>query len=443
MSSRPGTLLLILLILATGAGWALKAVHDRNTAPKPLSPADPTDASGQTDPAKPELAESSGTREMESTLLNEAFQLSKGRSLAYQEALSFIPTSAAAIQRAWQRQRNALYSSETLKGMGLSMQLLGMLPEDEDLTARYRLRASLSTDVYYDPQDGKLLHTETLDTNDPESKEWLARHLMGLLLDQNFRWRESLLPTEVNLDRALAQQAFVAGDITWHALQHTKADVARSHAWKRTDTLTNNWPKVLREIEFLGMREGVHFCQAISGQDVVLDSVYQQIPTSTAHLLHPDRFLEIPRWQPKVMKWAQLDLLGSEPVWTNVMGELVIRAWLETATLAEDASLIAALWEGDGVLLYQTNNDAPQLAWKSLWRSESSAQRFFNLVRAQAQKLFGVSIPTQQTPDSIVYGDLLGLKIKRDGASVTILRWTEEAWLAALEDLASRSSFGN
>ena len=179
----------------------------------------------------------------------------------------------------------------------------------------------------------------------------------------------------------------------------------------------------------------------MTAQNVVLDSVYQQLPTATSHILHPDRFLEIPRWEPQQVRWAQRDVMQSEPLWDNVIGELLIRAWLETATLPEDAGLIAARWEGDGVLLYQTETDAPQLLWKTLWQDVPAAERFFNLIRAQATKLFGVSIPTAQTPTSITYGDLLSLVIQRDANTVTVLRWTEDAWKAALMDLAQRSTF--
>ncbi len=444
--SRPGILLLVLIVLAALAGRVLIHVHDTNTSDASSSSTNADGATpGGTDPAPPKplttTAESGAAGAMESQLLNEAFQISKARSLTFPEALDFVPTSAAGIQKAWQNERNSQFPSDTLERLGLTWQLLGILPEDEDLTARYRLRSSLSRDVLYDAQNRSLLHTETIETKKPEPREWLTRQLMRLLLDQNFRWREALIPAEVNLDRMLAQQAFVTGDTTWQTLKFTETDAVASHAWKRTDTLTNNWPKPLRMIEFLGMRDGVHFCQAVSSQNVALDSIYQQLPTSTAHILHPDRYLETPRWNPQKLRWAQLDVHNSEPVWDNVIGELLIRSWLESVALPEDAGLIAAGWEGDGVLLYQTTSGTPQLAWKSAWRDSSHADRFFNLVRAQAPKLFGVSIPTQQQPKSITYEDLLSLKIQAEDNTVTIIRWTEDSWKEALESLASRSSF--
>ncbi len=443
--SRPGILLLVLIILAALAGRALIGVHDTNTSSgaPPVSDSGTNGDGAASAPAKPltTTAESGPAGALESLLLNEAFQISKARELTFPEALDFVPTSTAGIQKAWQAERNAQFPSDTLARLGLTWQLLGILPHDEDLTARYRLRSSLSSDVLHDAQNGSLLHTETVDTKKSETREWLTRHLMRLLLDQNFQWREAIIPTEVNLDRMLAQQAFVTGDTTWQTLKYTKTDVVASQAWKRTDTLTNNWPKPLRIIEFLGMRDGVHFCQAVSAQNVALDSIYQQMPTTTSHILHPDRFLETPRWEPQRLRWAQRDVQNSEPAWDNVIGELLIRSLLEVVSLPEDAGLIAAGWEGDGVLLYQTSSDAPQLVWKSAWRDAAAADRFFNLVRAQAPKLFGVSIPTEQKPKSITYEDILGLKILAEGNTVTIIRSTEESWKDALESLASRSSF--
>ena len=289
--SRPGLLLAALLVLAIIAGRFLVTLHHQNTAP---AEPEPPQATPEATPTPPVAQEGDGGS-LESELLNEAYQLSKARQLQYQDALDFQEGSSAAIQKAWQRQLIARFPSDTLDRLGLTLQLLGIIPSDEDLNARYRLRANLSPEVTYDPQEGSLLHTENLSLTDLESKEWLAFHLTLMLLDQNFHWHESLIPTEVNLDRALAQGAFAQGDATWQTLKHTQTDVAKSHAWKRTDTLTNNWPLALREAEFLPLREGVHFCQAIVAQDVMLDSIYQQLPSSTAQLIHPDRYLEIPR----------------------------------------------------------------------------------------------------------------------------------------------------
>jgi hypothetical protein len=436
--SRPGLLLVILLVLAGIAGRFLVSVHDKNTAP-PKEPKLSSEASAPPPTAPVAQGGEGGT--VESELLNEAYQLSQARQLQYQDALELLPNSAAAIQKAWQRQLVERFPSETLDRLGLTLQLLGILPSDEDLTARYRLRANLSPEVTYDSQEGSLLHTKNLTLTDPESKEWLAFQLTLMLLDQNFQWHESLIPTEVNMDRSLAQLAYVQGDATWQALKHTKTDVAKSHAWKRTDTLTNNWPRALREAEFLPLREGVHFCQAIAGQNVMLDAVYQQLPSSTAQIIHPDRYLEIPRWEPRNLRWAQRDILRSEPVWDNVIGELMIRGWLQSALPAEDAALLAAGWEGDGVLLYQTEDEAPQLVWKTAWRNASTAERFFKLLTDQAKALFEIEGAPEKSDTTATFPDVLGPKLILAEDTVTLLRTTTPTWAEALEDVAQRSRF--
>ncbi len=452
--SRPGLLLLFLILSAFVAGGVLVRVHERNTA-KPaiekISIGDPSDETAENSPPSPPVAapaqptltqaEGSGAA-LEGALLNEAYQISKARSLQYQDALEFQPCTPTAIQKAWQKQINMRFPSDTLERLGLALQTLGILPADEDLVARYRLRPNFSPEALYDPLEGRLLHSPNLSIEAGESKEWSTTHLALMLLDQNFAWHESQLPVEVNLDRALAQRAFAQGDATLITLKHTQADVATSQAWKRTDSLTNNWPPALREIEFLPLREAIHFCQSVTAQDVALDAVYQRLPTSTAHLIHPDRYLEIPPWEPRRLQWAQLDLRGSEPVWENVVGELLIRAWLQRSLTPEDAGMLASGWEGDGVLLYQTPDQAPQLVWKTNWRRPETAMRFFDALVQHAKPLFEITgEPTEKTETSAFFDDLLSLKLMRDDDTVTVLRGTEAEWTETLQDLAQRSSF--
>ena len=110
----------------------------------------------------------------------------------------------------------------------------------------------------------------------------------------------------------------------------------------------------------------------------------------------------------------------------------------------EEASLFASGWEGDGVLLYQTEDEAPQLVWKSTWRRPETAQRFFEILTQNAAKLFNTDpalMPTIDSPGRMVIEDILRLDAFVDGNTVTLLRSTEAKWRAALEELAQQSSF--
>lgn len=449
---HPGILLAILLLLALIGGRVLVHVHDRNTA-KPIPASQPTpkangngspseDDPETADPPQPLTQAASGKgAAMESVLLNEAYKVSKARNLQYQEALVFQPSTATAIQQAWQTQLTTFFPSDSLARLGLALQTLGILPADEDLVARYRLRPNFSPEVFYAPLEGRLLHSESLAIDDPESEEWLTAHLILMLLDQNFRWHEEWVPVEVNMDQALAQYAFVLGDTFWQTLKRTRTDAVASHAWKRTDALTGNWPRALREAEFLPLREGVHFCQSVSSQNVALDSIYQQMPTSTTHIIHPDRYLEIPRWEPRRLAWARLDINRTEPLWENVIGELMLRAWLQSVLPAEEAGLLASRWEGDGVLLYQTPDQGPQLVWKTAWRDAAAAEQFFNQLGENAATLFGMEGEPARAENSLTFEGVLGLKVTHAEDTVTVLRTTKPAWRETLEDIALRSSF--
>lgn len=456
--SRPGVLLVILILTAVLAGFGLEKLYRANTAkpapaaaqdgssttPDEAAPESSANASGTPAPPTLAAAESQAGAALEGQLLNEAYQVSKARSLQYQDALEFQPATPKTMQEAWQSQINQRFPTDTLSRLGLTLQCLGILPLDEDLKARYQLKPNFSAEVLYDALEGQLLHTENLNLEDPSIKEWSTYQLALMLLDQNFRWHEAELLIEVNFDQALAQNAFVRGDAHWLTFKTTQTDVANAQVWQRTDSLTSSWPPALRAVEFLPLREAIHFCQAVTGQDVALDSLYQRLPTSTAHLLHPDRYLEIPRWEPRTLKWDQLDVLQSEPRWENVIGELLIRAWLSQALSLEEASLFASGWEGDGVLLYQTKDEAPQLAWKSTWRRPETAQRFFDILAQHAAKLLNTDptlMPTVSSPGRMVIDDLLRVDAFVEGNTVTLLRTTEVEWRDALEDLAERSSF--
>ncbi len=461
--SRPGLLLLVLVILAGLAGRVLTNVHRGNTArPAPLSasPDSPADApaeensteesadpasvsSSSSPPPTPSLDQGGGSRAaIEGALLNEAYQISKARALTYQDALNFQPGTEAALQQTWQRQIATRFPSDSLNRLGLALQVTGILPSDEDLAARYRLFPNPSPSTLYDPLENQLLHSEHLTTEDPATREWVAIHLLLMLLSQNFGWYEQFTPAEVNWDRALAEQAFVLGDAVLHAARHTETDIRESQAWRKLTSITERWPAPFSDAEMLPLREGVHFCQAVSGQNVALDSIYQQLPDTTSHLLHSDRYLEIPRWQPRRLEWAQLDLRQSEPVWENVMGELMIRAWLRAALGEESASALASGWEGDGVLLYQTDDEAPQLVWKSAWRDSGSAQRFFETLGEHAGRLFEMEETTgRRDGNTWTFDGVLTLSLTLAEDTVTMVRSTEPEWAAALTDLGDRSSF--
>ncbi len=447
--SRPGILLVILLLLATAAGYSLHQVKLSQTRPKPVQPVEfePATPSNAEDPAPPEVsqtptpADDSGNTAL---LLNEAFRLSRLRELPYQEALSFKKQSPADLQSIWKRDLDATFPSDSLSRFGLVLQLLGFLDPSEDLDARFRAAPTLFTDAYYDAQNNELLYTETNDPSQAESRATLSQQLLLMLLEQQFQWREQQIPIEVNMDQALAQRAFVGGDAFWHMLRYNEMDAAKSPVWQLADARAQALPPILRDAVMLPFREGVHFCQAIVEAGVALDSIYQQRPATTAHLLHPDRYLRTPRYEPRQVRWAQLDIKRHEPTWDNVLGEVLIRSALRMHVSHAMADVLAAGWDGDGVLLYQTDTQGPQLLWKTAWRDAAAAKQFFNWLDTQGPTLFEVAREERQVFDDerrVVYPSVLEVDLTLKDDTVTLLRTTEPEWAAALKELSARSPF--
>ena len=267
----------------------------------------------------------------EAALLNEAYQLSNVRKLQYQEALDFEKNSGPAINGTWQAQLALRYPSDSLERLGMVYQLLGFvdpLDSDDPIETRYRTADCPSEDCLYDSFNGKFLYTDACDPTKVDFKELLAQQLGLMLLDQQFRWREAQVLPEVQADQALAQEAFVQSDAFTHALRYVKRDPDGSAVHRAAEAYVKDLPAFLQDSILLPFREGLHFCAAIEKAGVSLDAVYQQLPESTSEILHPERYLAMPRKRPRTVTWPQLDQQGLEPTWDNVVGELLVRSLL-------------------------------------------------------------------------------------------------------------------
>ncbi len=445
---RPGLLLSILVLLASVAGIYLRQVYRGNTKPSPVASTLAVEQDEQEldewTPPVPPSSPPPAADSAEAVLLNEAFHLSSLRRLPFQSELAFKKVDEAEIARVWERQLQSQYSSDSLERFGLVLQMLGMVSIDIDLQAAYQKAPPLWEGVVYDGARGQVLYTDACQPSESKaSKQQLAQQLMLMLLDQRFAWREGQLLTEVNFDQALAQKAFVQADAAWHMLRYTETDADKSMLWAKAQAMGSHLPSAFAEIELMPFREGVHFCQEITRKNVSLDSMYQQMPTSTAQLLHPERFLTNPPYRPRALKWAQLDLKGAEPTWDNVIGEALTRAWLRQHAANEEADLLAAAIDGDRVILYQVPDDGPQVLWKTVWRNAERANAFVDFIVNRVGAIFGVeeSATAQTNGTTQYFPGVLDLEITLRDDEVILLRSTTTEWRKALQDLASRSAF--
>ncbi len=435
---RPGLLLSILIAIATGAGVYLRGVYLYNSAPAKVVPI----GQGQTEAPVPSELTRTTADATEAVLLNQAFHVSSLRRLPFQQDLAFVKADEAEIKRVWDRQVRSHYPSDSLARFGLALQMLGLVSMELDLQATYTSAPLIWEGAVYDGIRGQMLYSEAC--NPAESmaaKQQLAQQLMLMLLDQRFAWRESQLLTEVNFDQAMAQKAFVMADAAWHMLRYTETDANESILWAKAQAMGSALPPPFAEMELLPYREGVHFCQEITRANVSLDSMYQQMPTSTAQLLHPERFFRNPPYTPRTLRWFQLDLKGLEPAWDNVIGEALLRGWLRQHAPMDEADLMASSIDGDRMILYHSGKDGPQLLWKTAWRNVDRAQAFVAFLVSRVSAIFGIEEVDTGEAGNHYYAGVLDLEISGRDEVVTLVRSTTPEWRVALTNLAERSAF--
>jgi hypothetical protein len=139
-----------------------------------------------------------------------------------------------------------------------------------------------------------------------------------------------------------------------------------------------------------------------------VDALWGDPPVSSEQLLHPDKY-EACEPAVAVEESALPSLAGfGRPVGSDVLGELVVRTWLESALPPEIAERAAAGWGGDRAGLYapapaESVTDggtaaAPApgapLAWLTVWDDAAEADDF---ARAARQVLAKMSKETSQT----------------------------------------------
>ena len=110
------------------------------------------------------------------------------------------------------------------------------------------------------------------------------------------------------------------------------------------------------------------------GWDAVAD-LYRHPPASTEQILHPrEKFLD--RRDPPILLSlpATRSALGEQPVATDVLGELGMRAYFKTWEFPA-ADLAAAGWGGDRFWVWKRGGRFTVL-WATRWDSEGDARKF-------------------------------------------------------------------
>jgi hypothetical protein len=140
-------------------------------------------------------------------------------------------------------------------------------------------------------------------------------------------------------------------------------------------------PRVLKETLIFPYVEGLFFCLHLRTENdpwkEINDAFSKRLPTSTEHILHPDKYLaNEPVLDCKLPDFSQDMGKGWKELANNVCGELLCTILFKEYKI-EDAEDLAAGWGGDRYSVLEHTSGQLGLIWLSSWDTRNDAREFF------------------------------------------------------------------
>ena len=343
---------------------------------------------------------------------------------------------------------------------GVALIALGLLPKGTDLKKTYLDLLGEQIGAFYDQHSQELYTFSGQSLANSQNRVILAHELTHALEDQHFHLANLPLEAKGNDDRALAASALVEGDATLvmnrYLLGNLSASVLKDSLAGALTTDVRQLaaaPRFLRETLVFPYLRGQEFCQALYAQGgwSALAAAFRRPPSSSSQILHPERFLAVPRQEPLPIEFGDVNAQRQKPIADNVAGEFGLRQLL-SGWLQDDAKAaeLAAGWAGDRYLVYG-DTAASSYLWRSVWSSEEAAKQFTAAVRIGWHKRYGIADAAEESSDGPSNGlvrtslscrlpDGRELRILQNQKVVTLEEAQNAAWLSALGGVLSSSS---
>jgi hypothetical protein len=306
----------------------------------------------------------------------------------------------------------ALTARVTTADLGVEEQMLkrlGLIDGAADYARLWAASASSAAVATYDPAARRLLVPDFLPLDG--QRVALIHEIAHAIADQRFDLRSFLAPPPQTLvqlsgDATRARLALVEGDATLATMEV----VDGSGAFLRPTALAaladrlraasgERRPPWLAEFGRFVHVDGLLFVARVRARQPwpAVDALWRDPPASSEQILHPDKYDACENPIP-VPEAALPALPGFDPPKAgDVLGELVIRAWLSTVLPADVAARAAAGWGGDRAALYQPaprrpdggapaagTATPPALAWLTIWDDGGEADDFARAAAAVA-----------------------------------------------------------
>jgi len=274
-----------------------------------------------------------------------------------------------------------IHESELLK-------LLGVIPQESDLTGIYESMLGSQVLGLYDPEKEQFFvlgdDQSGADSVGIEAQLTYAHEYVHRLQDAEFDL-EAIEDLATSDDMSIAISALIEGDATTAQTQYMLENydfTELAELLESTLAAQSDIPEapyfLQRSLEF-PYTKGVAFVAILNqmGGFAAVDAVFNDLPRSTEQILHPEKYLD--KEEPITLDIPDGAMGDGWSVQNeDVLGEFFLRTWLE-ALGVESAATAAAGWAGDAYAVFENGSGDFALAILIAWDDDLEASRFFKI----------------------------------------------------------------
>lgn len=314
-------------------------------------------------------------------------QVSRLRGLPIKKSVLVETLNRQQLQQELNKHMKADMPPERLEGEQALYTLWGMLPPHYALEKTIIELYSSQIGGFYDPATQVMYLIKDIPLGRLDMDMLLAHELTHALQDQAYQLKPFLESQHANDDALLARQALVEGDATYISTEYMTAYLAKKPdviglldsigtIFRLQEPLRKlqQVPGFLKNTLMFPYTHGTEFVQHSLNNGLSWSDLYRKPPSSTTHIMHPQRYSE--GYQITTVKLETAKLMPFKRLSDNVCGEKSLyelfyhhgdRRWAEKTVSG---------WQGDRYAVYRTPN-GHALSMVTTWSNQAEAQEFY------------------------------------------------------------------
>lgn len=317
---------------------------------------------------------------------------------------------------------NEEYGPEKIEAESRLFKLQGLIPDDLDYAQFLGALMAEQVAGFYDHVRQELYIAQWIEPSIQEPV--IAHELFHAIQVQEWGAQDYLDSKKFSQDTINAHASLLEGDATLVMLGYTAqifgqtpstiykpavltltANSFESQMLSKEFPITSSASPYLKATLIFPYKAGLSFLASLLDEGRKIESfrgLYQDPPTSTEQVLHPEKYLT--RDVPSEVKFTKADSVFSEykEAWADVAGEFHYQQMLMRNLPKKDAEQAAAGWDGDWTVLWHKNES--QVAVSALtFDAEKDADEFENAIKRNFLDRSQLTLKLQKKGREVVF----------------------------------------